>query len=58
MLLKYCDQCGIHTLHLDELCIVCYPVERTFELFRDSHPEVYEGEEDEGTPSPVRLPAD
>lgn len=56
MLNMYCEQCGIHTSHDDGICIVCVPIERKFELFRDSAPEVYEDEE-EGKPSPVRLPA-
>lgn len=56
MMQRYCEQCGIHTLHDDELCTVCFPIERKFELFRDSGPEVYEDEFVEGSPSPARLP--
>lgn len=58
MIKRYCDQCGVHTLHDQEgFCTVCFPVERRLELLRESHPEVGDGDyanellEDDGQPT-------
>lgn len=60
MLQKYCEQCGIHTLHDDEFCTVCYPFERRLTIVRESGPEVgdgdYANELEDDDPQPARLP--
>lgn len=43
----YCEQCGVHTLHDDTLCTVCFPFERRLEILRQVGPEVSRDEEEE-----------
>lgn len=62
MLKVYCDQCGTHTWHSADLCLVCYPAERTLRLMREDDSVVEtkswrDWDDENEKPSPVRLPA-